>query len=257
VRTLAGKVLQAIRNPDVRKAMPTSKYAAAMEHLGRVCSAGQHFALDVSAEDLKAFAQAGVEQVFAGQLPYPAMTVTVGDHVILIWQDADDRHMQLASCEFNVQGYVGFPNYMMEIHPTGDVLYGFFDQAAVPDFSLEDRAACRHNLKLDLAVVGALCGALSCKNVTAEVTNKGKTPKENWERERKGKARVFDTHTLVVHATRTVTGETREGGGHASPRQHLRRGHIRRLPNGNIWVQSCVVGDPSKGFLRKDYRVAA
>lgn len=43
---------------------------------------------------------------------------------------------------------------------------------------------------------------------------------------------------------------------HASPRQHLRRGHIRRHPTaGNLWVNSCVVGDPSNGVINKSYAV--
>jgi hypothetical protein len=44
------------------------------------------------------------------------------------------------------------------------------------------------------------------------------------------------------------------GGSHASPRQHWRRGHVRRLPSGNTtWVSSCVVGDPTNGVIVKDY----
>ena len=37
--------------------------------------------------------------------------------------------------------------------------------------------------------------------------------------------------------------------------QHLRRGHIRRLPGGNIWVNSHLVDDPTKGRIEKQYRV--
>jgi hypothetical protein len=57
------------------------------------------------------------------------------------------------------------------------------------------------------------------------------------------------------------TGEHREhgeaiGGSHASPRFHVRRGHIRRLPNGRLtWVKHCTVGDAALGRIVKDYRV--
>jgi hypothetical protein len=46
------------------------------------------------------------------------------------------------------------------------------------------------------------------------------------------------------------------GGNHASPRFHVRRGHVRRLPTGRTtWVKQCTVGDASLGRIEKDYRV--
>lgn len=45
-------------------------------------------------------------------------------------------------------------------------------------------------------------------------------------------------------------------GTHESPRLHLRRGHIRRLPTGKTtWVRQCIVGNPERGTVEKDYRV--
>jgi hypothetical protein len=47
-----------------------------------------------------------------------------------------------------------------------------------------------------------------------------------------------------------------QGGSHASPRFHVRRGHIRRLADGRrTWVRQCSVGDASSGIIDKDYRV--
>lgn len=46
------------------------------------------------------------------------------------------------------------------------------------------------------------------------------------------------------------------GGSHASPRTHLRRGHIRQHPTaGRIWVNSCVVNPTAIGTVNKDYRI--
>lgn len=46
------------------------------------------------------------------------------------------------------------------------------------------------------------------------------------------------------------------GGSHASPRFHVRRGHVRRLPTGALtWVRQCTVGDASIGTIHKTYRV--
>lgn len=43
---------------------------------------------------------------------------------------------------------------------------------------------------------------------------------------------------------------------HTTPRLHVRRGHIRRLPSGKLtWVRQCTVGDLSLGKVEKTYRV--
>ena len=45
------------------------------------------------------------------------------------------------------------------------------------------------------------------------------------------------------------------GGTHASPRVHLRRGHIRKIADGRtVWVQACVVGS-KHGMVLKDYKL--
>lgn len=49
------------------------------------------------------------------------------------------------------------------------------------------------------------------------------------------------------------------GGTHASPRWHLRRGHWRRKPNSQerIWIRSSEVGDKARGGIIKDYDLRA
>ena len=43
---------------------------------------------------------------------------------------------------------------------------------------------------------------------------------------------------------------------HKSPRMHERTGHWRHYKSGKrTWVKSCVVGDPAKGIITKDYNV--
>ena len=60
--------------------------------------------------------------------------------------------------------------------------------------------------------------------------------------------------TVAGEQTHAFTGD----GTHASPRQHIRRGHIRRISdNRTVWVNQCLVGNPNKGFIVKDYRVTA
>ena len=80
----------------------------------------------------------------------------------------------------------------------------------------------------------------------------------NAKRKKKGKTPFFSYKTLHIKTGDKKTVSTGDGGGsHESPRLHLRRGHIRRLQSGNkIWVQSCMVGDASKGAVDKDYKVS-
>lgn len=47
-----------------------------------------------------------------------------------------------------------------------------------------------------------------------------------------------------------------QGGTHASPRWHLRRGHFRKLPNGKItFVRQHEVGSKEHGVVIKDYAI--
>ena len=47
-----------------------------------------------------------------------------------------------------------------------------------------------------------------------------------------------------------------QGGTHASPRRHERRGHWRTYRSGKrVWVKNCVVGDPSLGHVKHAYVV--
>ena len=61
---------------------------------------------------------------------------------------------------------------------------------------------------------------------------------------------------LVVDSAKERRPSEELGGTHASPRTHLRRGHIRRLRWGpKVWVNSCVVNPGAIGGVNKDYAV--
>jgi len=103
-------------------------------------------------------------------------------------------------------------------------------------------------------VVMALIQALQCCNIETDII----TPAEalNKKRVATGKLPFVEYKVLVLGDERSAS--TPQGGHHASPRQHLRRGHIRRISdNRTVWVNQCLVGNPNKGFIAKDYRVKA
>lgn len=76
-------------------------------------------------------------------------------------------------------------------------------------------------------------------------------------RVQRGKPPLYTYKILVLNPNRVESKSDTIGGHHASPRVHLRRGHIRRLPAVNVWVQPCVVGNKKRGIVHKEYRVEA
>lgn len=145
-------------------------------------------------------------------------------------------------------------------------MWGPMPEAAIPRVGYLDRATViggytaikmqRADERLPLSdyadEVGALLcflNVLQCRNVHVERSDPKKIGK-------KIKAALpFDTyHVLTID----VPGKPSDGtatGGHRSPREHLRRGHIRRLADGRrIWVNATVVAaGRGAGVATKDY----
>ena len=100
-----------------------------------------------------------------------------------------------------------------------------------------------------------LLEALTCRNVEQTIIQKCDKAL-NARRINKGKLPLYEERILTIKVNAKQGTGTRTGT-HQSPRQHLRRGHIRRLETGNIWVNACVVGSSDKGVIKKSYNVAA
>lgn len=111
------------------------------------------------------------------------------------------------------------------------------------------------NMADEMRVVAHFILLANCSNVRAEKvfapspalvkrsTQRGKLPPDEYY--------VLDCF-LGEHQIKTEPA----GGQHLSPRFHVRRGHVRRLPSGSLtWVRQCTVGDASLGRIDKDYRV--
>lgn len=104
-------------------------------------------------------------------------------------------------------------------------------------------------------VVFEFLEALSCRNVEQTTIQKCDAAL-NARRVNKGKLPLYEERILTIKVNAKQGTGTRTGT-HQSPRQHLRRGHIRRLESGNIWVNACVVGSSEKGVIKKSYNVEA
>lgn len=101
-----------------------------------------------------------------------------------------------------------------------------------------------------IAVVLSFVNALSCSNVIVE---RGPAPKQGAKLKN---SLPFDTyHTLVLRPPKNASESTGFGTGR-SPREHLRRGHIRRLESGTkVWVNATVVNAGAPGKVVKDYKL--
>jgi hypothetical protein len=119
--------------------------------------------------------------------------------------------------------------------------------------------ALKHGIKDIAGEVSALlelCEALSCSNVHHQVMERI-NPTVNQRRIKDGKVPMYETRTLWIDTPGNSKGYGEwQGGTHRSPRQHLRRGHIRTLQSGKkVWVNAAVVGAKESGFIRKDYAI--
>jgi hypothetical protein len=112
-----------------------------------------------------------------------------------------------------------------------------------------------------------LLGALTLLQDKLVISNQLKSDPRPWLTEHRrargqppkgGDVRVL---TLNVPAIRNETKRTPIGT-HESPALHWRRGHWRTLHRATeaetkTWIRKCLVGDPDRGYVAKNYRLAA
>ena len=144
---------------------------------------------------------------------------------------------------------MGVPGHMGLLGEAGQLIWG--DNV---NRGRSAEVAAMLDVRDEVVAIMQLCGALNCANVKAENIS---APKNiNAKRAKAGKPPLFSYKVLKVETPTKYTSGPFQGGTHASPRVHLRRGHIRRLPDKMVWVQPCVVGEKSRGMVVKDYAVS-
>lgn len=105
-------------------------------------------------------------------------------------------------------------------------------------------------------LAGLFLSVLNCSNI--EYIDNPAPENLNRKRIAAGKVPLFSYKTLHVKTDAREVNRNPMGGTHASPRVHLRRGHVRRLSETrNTWVSACVVGNRERGMVHKEYAVTA
>jgi len=206
-------------------------------------------------------------------LPFDICTFQVYDPktrsvFLVLCEKHDDGQLTYATYLGQNEKWLGWQNWLVidtPCHANNNLfLYSFCDMntgshafvsvdthgVLVTDFELiphEDRVFVGISL-----MVAASVELFSCSNV--KTTEHHPSERLNKSRKKKGKPPFFSYHTL--HITGELSDKSNQGGTHESPRLHLRRGHIRTLKSGiKAWVRRCLVGDKTKGFVGKDYKV--
>lgn len=115
-------------------------------------------------------------------------------------------------------------------------------------------ASAQQDCHDECSAIMSLVEVLSCANVQTETLPAPKFL--NAKRIAKGKVPFFEFKVLTLDLDETSKSFSPSlNGTHASPRVHLRRGHIRRLTDRFIFVKAAVVGDKSRGVVMKEYAV--
>lgn len=77
----------------------------------------------------------------------------------------------------------------------------------------------------------------------------------NMKRERDGKLPIYDYHIVQLAGKHKIANALRNTGDGTKKRLHFRRGHWRHFVAFKTWVRWTLVGDPSLGFVDKEYRL--
>lgn len=129
-------------------------------------------------------------------------------------------------------------------------------RSSVDGYPIKDEAKIGHafqQFQPDIISVVQCCHALRAGARLDEQTEPSAT--RRWKFSKKGVG-GFTYHVLKLPDK--AGGDAHAGGSHASPRFHVRRAHIRKLPTGALtFVRQCFVGDRERGVVEKHYAVSA
>lgn len=120
------------------------------------------------------------------------------------------------------------------------------------NFKEVDKSSVMNDLHLDISVAHQFMIVINTKNVTKDKI----FPSEKLNKKRcKNDKEPYDSY-WVLDILKEEHERVVNGGSHASPRQHFRRGHLRRLQNGDVvWVRHCLVGNKEQGVVNKSYSI--
>lgn len=191
------------------------------------------------------------------RLPFPTITVSFASEgrrtLVVAQEQGKDEHRALvimvAVDTDDGQGWGFFPctAQPQRHHEDGSIVWQCFDTIG----GRLDRTPMHEAVMFAGRSVLELLEGLSCTNVTSEVVQRIDKA-VNARRRRQGKLPMYEVRRLVVKVGEVVHTIGRPMGERSDVREHLRRGHVRRLSDGRkTWVQACVVGSRARGVVER------
>lgn len=240
----------------------TGNPGAAFAHaIVRAIPQAQHFTLPAGGRLFDDGLRGLDTDLRAIRLPFPIATISFADGARRTLVVAQELHeagqntivVQVATDTGEGQGWGFFPCTAQpeQRHDDGSIGWQCFDAIG----SRLDRTPMHEAVMAAGRSVLELVEALSCNNVASEIVERI-DPALNARRRRQGKLPLYEVHRLVVKVGGVAHAIGAPVADRNGPREHLRRGHVRRLPDGRrTWVQCCVVGSRALGVIRKTYAV--
>lgn len=128
------------------------------------------------------------------------------------------------------------------------ILLPFYLEALSEAHGVDEAVRIAMDENGDIGSIFELIEALSCRNVGHEPIERV-DPRVNDRRVRAGKMPIKEVNVLTIEApARSSVKREHQGGTHASPHEHRRRGHIRRMGNGQNKFIAPVIVNPGVGI---------
>ncbi len=180
------------------------------------------------------------------------ITGSLADKAFVLWHELDDGRSYVFAGSKHINDKRWHFSIPFFYQLTGDGRIEL-DIAIPEDTPDEEVKEVRLQLSWFIGVAKNFFYVLGCSNV---ITETNPAPQAlNKKRAKAGKLPIFEYKTLHINVPGVRVEGRPLGGTHASPRVHLRRGHVRNLDNGKrVWVQACVVGS-QHGMIHKDYKI--
>lgn len=180
----------------------------------------------------------------ASRIPYPrcAVCLTEGGDPGCIYIEQRDNGLQVTGGLFVI---AGIDRHLSPVGLLFDPERGYYTDDASP----ATQEAARQMLVTIADWMRSMQPGCNAYAITAQSSH------INRKRAAKGKGPIsYDWRTVKVAQVQAIANN--QGGTHASPRAHDRRGHWRTYPSGKRgWVKDCKVGSASLGMVFKDYKV--
>lgn len=262
-RNYAAEAEKQFTNYQVSNFVNDADYQANLKEILNTLNHGVHFALPdngvIFNDNFKGMTNVPVK------LPFERITIeffttnhydkNISKIIIVAEQKLDEIIAHMLMFEKNKKVWVTSPCAFLTKSQVFDESFVFQTFDLSKDFSILARSV---KLRCGKTIATHLCElleALSCKNVYTQALEPFNHKKKNDKLVKAGKLPLYETKILVVDSSVKIVDKTDLGGTHASPRQHLRRGHIRRYATYSIWINNMVIGKASNGKIDKSYAV--